>query len=201
MSFLRQMMALALVAAPLGASLSACSTTANVTEVFTSLDEDGARRRNLFFTDSKNIFCIARTGVGRPGVTAEAFIRQSQAYDLTSNRFVPVNRVAAYSEMVLSPSNGEQRISLQLRPLDEKGEPDQELPFFVGSFECEIRLDGVIEGRTQFNIDYPPCPPAIIVPGTQCIGFYREGDQCPAAGESGDPKPTCSCTEAQGWQC
>lgn len=184
------------------ALLPSCSTTANVTEVYTALDGDGARKRNEFFTDTKEIHCVGEAGIGRPGVTIEGFIRQVQAYDFVENRFVPVNRVLAYAEMSPEPSKQPVKIDLVLAPgSGEEGANEEEQPFIAGRYECEIRLDGSVEGTAVFNIAFPPCPPAIIIPGSRCFGYYRENDLCPASGESGAPDPKCSCSLLEGWKC
>src|SRR5437868_1605463 len=94
----------------------ACSQTANVTDVFTALDGAGNRKRNEFFTDTKEIHCIAKAGVGRPGVTVEAFIRQLQAYDFPTNKYVPVNKVLAYGERELEQSNVPTTVDVVLSP-------------------------------------------------------------------------------------
>src|SRR5437868_14056186 len=94
----------------------ACSKTANVTEVFTALDSAGFRKRNEFFTDTKEIHCVVKAGVGRPGVTLEAFVRQLQAYDFPTNKYVPVNRVLAYAEEQLQAGNGQQNVDVGLSP-------------------------------------------------------------------------------------
>ena len=192
------------------AVLPSCTSTANVTEVYTALDAAGLRRRNEFYTDAKEIHCIAEAGIGRDGVTVEGFIRQRQAYDFVENRFVPVDRVLAYAET--SPARSAQpiKISVSLTAGATEQTPgglaagqtgDDDKPFVAGRYECEIRLDGVVEGTAVFNIDFPPCPPAVILQGTRCFGFYRENDLCPASGESGSPDPKCTCTQAGGWKC
>lgn len=186
------------------ALLPSCTSTANVTEVYTALDGDGNRRRNEFFTDTKEIHCIAEAGIGRPGVTIEGFIRQLQAYDFAQNRYVPVDRVLAYTEFSPSPNQQPTKIDLSLTPGEGEKEGAQnanEQPFIAGRYQCEVRLDGAVEGIAVFNIDFPPCPPAVIIPGSRCFGYYRENDLCPASGESGAPDPKCSCTLLGGWKC
>lgn len=182
---------------------ASCSTTANVTDVYMSLDGDGTRRRNEFFTDSKEIHCIGEAGVGRPGVTAEGFVRQLQAYDFATNKYEPVDRIVAYGETALARSpNGLVRLDLSLKPgtATEQAAGSNEAPFVAGRYQCEVLLDGELEGTAIFNIEFPPCPPAIIVPFSRCFGYYRENDLCPANGATAAQEPKCSCTLG-GWQC
>lgn len=184
--------------------LPSCSQTANVTEVWTALDSDGTRRRNEFFTDSKEIHCIARAGIGREGVTIEAFIRSVQLYDFGTNRFEPLDAVVAYAEFKADRAQAPTTFDLRLTARDPR-KPDAEqtaedAPFFPGRYKCEILLDGALEGEAIFNIGFPPCPPTFIVPGSKCFGFYRENDLCPALGASAAQEPKCSCT-LSGWEC
>jgi hypothetical protein len=184
--------------------LPSCSQTANVTEVWMALDSDGSRRRNEFFTDTKEIHCVSKAGIGREGVTVEAFIRSIQLYDFGTNRFEPLDAIVAYAEFKADRSQQPATFDLELTARDpRKGEgasSDEDVPFFPGRYQCEILLDGELEGTAIFNIGFPPCPPAFIVPGSECFGFYRENDLCPAYGASAAPEPKCSCT-LQGWQC
>ena len=67
---------LALAALPV---LSVARTsTANIDDVWMSLDSDGARRRVTFYTDTSEIHCIAQGGFGRPNVTVGGVIREIQ---------------------------------------------------------------------------------------------------------------------------
>ena len=197
------------VAAAFGAlvctAMPACSATANVSDVWMSLDEDGARRRNVFYTDSATITCVAELGIGRKDVTIEMLIRQIRGAEIGTDEFVPVNKVVAASELrpeITKDKPGLATLTLSPPSVDEEGnvKEDQEAPFEPGSFVCEVMLDGKLEGRAAFNIDYPPCPTKVILPGTPCFGFYTLGTECPASGATGEPDPTCTC-EAGGWKC
>jgi len=61
--------------------LPACPKTAGVDEVFMSLDPDGSRRRNVFYTDTKSISCIAKVAAGRRDVTFQVRLRAVQVYE------------------------------------------------------------------------------------------------------------------------
>lgn len=179
----------------------ACSSTAGVGDVWTSPDEDGGRRRNIFYTDSKAIFCLAEVGVGRTDVTLEIIIRYIQEYSITERRVTNTNKVVAYHEERPERTNDRTAIkAIGLVPADPTGKPDDKLPFQAGRGQCEVYLDGKLEGTAIFNIGFPPCPSAAIVPGARCGGFYEEGKDCPMFGETGDPSARCRC-DGSAWQC
>jgi hypothetical protein len=189
------------VALALTATLSACTTTANITDVQMSLDPDGDRIRNVFYSDTKEIHCIASASVGRRGATIETLIRQLAQYDFDRREYIETDAVAAYIEESPAPSAEPFTVSVKLTPLGRDGSPDGELPYPVGRFQCEVRLDGELKGVSIFNIDFPPCPTAIIVPTTLCWGFYEEDKVCPYYGESSRDPRTCRCSRLGGWEC
>jgi hypothetical protein len=89
--------ALAIALLALGASPS-CTATANVSDAWMSLDQDGGRHRNVFFTDTKEIFCIADIVTGRNNATLEMQLRRLQTFDFTKNDFTNVDIVSSYME-------------------------------------------------------------------------------------------------------
>lgn len=185
--------------------LPACAATANVSDVWMSIDEDGARRRNVFFTDSSNITCIAEVGIGRRDATLEMLFRQIRAAPFGTDAFEEVNKVVLAREFHPDiTTDGPALVNLTLRPmsLDTDGllKEDDQAPYEPGSYLCEVMLDGVKRESAAFNIEYAPCPTAIIQEGVPCKGFYTVGTRCPVNGASGQPEPTCSCEE-QGWTC
>lgn len=202
----RRLGAAAALGVLVASALPACSATANVSDAWMSLDEDGSRRRGVFFTDSASITCIAEVGVGRKDVTIEMLIRQIAATpERGSNDFEPINAVVLARDF--HPDITKEKpalLGLTLIPssVDENGrlKEDQEAPFNAGSYICEVYLDGEKTKTVNFNIDYPPCPTAVIQQGTPCLGFYPTSEECPASGATGDPEPTCVC-EAKGWNC
>ncbi|MBX3200008.1 MAG: hypothetical protein KF894_17865 [Labilithrix sp.] len=201
----RRLGALALLGALLSSVLPACSATANVGDVWMSLDEDGGRRRSVFFTDSAAITCIAEVGVGRQDVTLEILIRQIRGAAVGTDDFEPMDQVVLARD--LRPDitkDGPALIAVTMVPssIDEEGrlKEDQEAPFSPGSYICEVMLDGVLQKSVAFNIDYPPCPTVLIREGTPCLGFYTFDTECPAGGASGQPQPTCVCS-GKDWVC
>lgn len=191
-----------------GTTVVACTATANVAAVYTSIDADGARRRNVFFTDSKEIHCIAEVSNGREDVTLEGIIRQLQVYDFGAGSYANVDRVVANIEVRPQRTSGPPaKIDVALStaagasaPGGEGGQETQ--PYPAGRYQCEILLDGALVGTALFNIDFPPCPTAVIQPGSLCVGYYRPSDACPRDGESTSTPnpPRCTC-EPSGWSC
>jgi hypothetical protein len=186
------------------ASLSSCTTTARISDVYMALDGQGDRKRNVFVTDSKEVHCIIEMGIGRPGVTVEAVLRQIQRYDFGMDKFLDTNRVFASAENSPQAGSGVQKLDVTLKVLDASGQPEDGAPFPTGRFICEASLDGVLEMSAIFNIDFPDCPTSTIVPGTVCFGFYKNLSVCPHYGVStgGLPNsPNCQCDVIKGWQC
>ena len=184
-------------ALPLAVVATSCSQTANVTDVYTALDGDGARKRNEFFTDTKEIHCIAEAGIGRPGVTIEGLIRQTQRYDFEQSQLVEADRVVANVETSPEPGQTLQKIDLVL---EKPGQQGDEVPYVPGRFVCEVRLDGELAGTATFNVLFPDCPTSAIAPGSFCLGFYEPNRQCPRFGATSNEEGTCSCT-LTGWDC
>lgn len=182
-------------------ALSSCATTARISDVYMALDGQGDRRRNVFVTDSKEVHCIIEMGIGRPGVTVDAILRQVQRYDFVADRYSETNRVFANAENSPQPGSGVQKLDITLKVLDASGQPADGAPFPTGRFVCEASLDGVLEMSAIFNIDFPDCPTSTIVPGTVCIGFYKNLSVCPHYGVSAGGPPNCQCDEIKGWQC
>jgi hypothetical protein len=185
---------------PAGA-LASCTTTARVTDIYTALDGNGDRKRNVFFTDSKEVHCVVEMGIGRPGVTIEAIIRQDQSYDFIADRFFEADRVLANAENVPTAQEGIQKLDIVLKPSGPNGEDATGSPFPPGRYQCEAYLDGALEKVTIFNIDFPPCPAASIFPGSQCYGFYKKLDVCNKYGDTSRDPAHCRCSIANGWEC
>lgn len=194
-------------AVPLGvaalSTLSACSTTANISDIYLALDSAGARRRTIFFTDTKEIHCIAEGSFGRQDVTVEAYIRQVRAYNPADDDFDTVDRYGSFLELTpaTNPGGPPQKLDLSIRPTDEKGEFDDTKPFSAGSYKCEFMLDGEVVKSIDFNIDFPECPGAAIFSGDPCIGFYQLNKKCPGGGAKSTDKDTCNCGGPNGWEC
>jgi hypothetical protein len=186
-------------------ALVACTTTANVSEVWMSIDEDGARRRSVFYTDSESVTCVAKVGVGRNDATFELLVRRVAEAPPGTDDYQPVNKVVVAREVHPDvTADAPAIIALSMKPTsvgsDGKLKEDEDAPFTPGSYVCEVSVDGVTQKHAAFNIEYAPCPTVQIQQTAPCLGFYQAGTQCPAAGATGDPTPTCACTD-RGWQC
>lgn len=199
--FLASCVPLALVALPVVST--SCTTTANITDLVMSLDSDGARVRQQFFTDTDEIHCIATGAFGRNDVTVTGFIRQVRAWDFTDNSEKEVTRT--FGDVDIHPQAGggqnspPQKIDIKFERVDKNNKPSDSAPYPQGSFICEVQIDGVTAKQVRFNIDFPPCPTSIIADGTPCFGFYTTDTHCPAGGLGGDG-PDCKCDTA-GWSC
>jgi hypothetical protein len=189
-------------------SALSCTSTANVSDVWMSIDDDGARRRTLFFADSSSVVCVAEVGIGRRDVTVEMLIRQIRELGAGGAEFQETNRVVGANEFHPSPTQGRPALlSLKMVPtaIDASGNAlaNEAAPFAPGSYRCEVLVDGKESGGAAFNIRYADCPRARIVFGQECAGFYATDPPtlCPLNGASGSAEPTCTCTGAGGWEC
>ena len=183
------------------AAVVSCTSTARVSDVYTALDGTGARKRNVFFTDTKEIHCVVELGIGRKGATVEALVRELQAYDFVSDKFFATDRVLTNVETAPTPSDGIQIVDVTLKPRGPDGVETDGLPFPPGHFVCEAYLDGKLEQTAVFNIDFPDCPASMIVPATLCFGFYKQNLECPRYGVSSRDTAKCHCTTLKGWEC
>lgn len=193
--------ALAVTSFLLLASVASCTSTARVVDVYMALDGQGDRKRNIFFTDTKEIHCVVELGIGRTGSTVETIVRQLQAYDFEADRFFETDRVVANAEAAPQPSQGLQKLDITLKPAGPNGEDASGEPYPPGRFQCESYLDGALEQVAIFNIDFPPCPQASIRAATLCYGFYKKDLQCPKYGVTSRDPLTCTCRVLDGWEC
>jgi hypothetical protein len=77
------------------------------------------------------------------------------------------------------------------------GSTSQPNPYPVGTFTCELAIDGEREDSVDFDIRFPACPVLPPVAGQLCRGWVRAGSRCEGVGAR-----LCSCDETTGtWQC
>jgi len=73
------------------------------------------------------------------------------------------------------------------------------VPYPAGEYTCQVALDGVVVGSSDFSILYPvpgcPVPPPIT--GVPCYDWFPKGSQCPSY-EAGE---TCTCEDSGAWDC
>jgi hypothetical protein len=253
----------------------ACDT-AGVSYVYMAIDSAGAQHRQVFYTDSNGIYCIAKFSSGRTDATLDFTVRQTHTYpwcgalnNPTGNGPVahPIFGVGeqtpgkgvetAVAEELLPngiqfditcppppsglcvpnlPSTGFCDVSKVQKeqagtcPTSSVGEgpdscgpgftcceslvetvggsggsssPVSDAPYPAGSYVCEVDLDGVEVGETEFQIEYPPgvapaiCPEAPPISGIPCYNWVPEGAQCPGFNAS----ETCGCGVSGIWNC
>jgi hypothetical protein len=170
--------ALALVSAttPL---VAGCSS--DTVDVYMALDADGARKRTTFYTDTDAIVCIAEVPAGKGGTTVNAVIRR--VYD-GSNRVDDVIYVAEQVPQSQSGGSGAPKVAFTVTKPANDGGAQQDEPWPVGAFQCEITVDGTLKGVAPFKIEIPDCPLYPVTQGTRCSGFYSAGTTCKAADQS-----------------
>jgi hypothetical protein len=175
----------ALVLAP---ALASCGGP-KLVDAYMALDGEGARKREVFFTDSEQIWCIAEMQSGKTGVTVNATVRATQLDGVDGNY------VVALGEQV--PQTGKSTLGFELVVQDQAGEQLRDYPFVPGKYVCDIAIDGKPETSVEFTILIPPCPAYPVTAGTVCGGFYPTGAKCPAV----DQSVTCTCEENGRWKC
>jgi hypothetical protein len=170
--------------------LLASCRSAGIKRAYMSLDSDGKRQRDVFYTDSDGIFCVAEVASGRDDVTIEATLRQTAEYSSLNGALIPTSHFLARSEE--APGAGDDiKVSFQL----ELENDDQ--PFPAGRFACDLALDGDREESLDFEIRFPACPAAPLVTGLACAGFVLPGATCPGAVTG----TLCTCAGSGAWEC
>lgn len=186
----------ALAAAWLCSTLASCRT-AGLKRVFMSLDQQGNRKRTTFFADTASIFCVGELVSGRADVTVESKIKATTLYDPDSDSMVPAHGLAWLGEAAPGKTDGA-FVSFELAKVSEGGgSPSQRSLYPVGTFTCELAIDGEREDSVDFDIAFPPCPVLPPAQGQLCRGWVRAGSRCQGAGAL-----SCTCDGASGaWQC
>jgi len=177
------------LAAWLGSWLLACNTV-GVKDTYAALDGQGARKRSVFYTETKAIYCVMEMTSGVEDVTVIARLRANALYSELTGEPAPLDTIVGAEEH--APGAGENIIiSFRLdKPMGEEFYP-------AGDFSCEFLIDGELEASVDFEIRYPECPFAPIETGTSCAGLVLSESECP--GPFGD---TCLCTPDLGiWEC
>jgi hypothetical protein len=175
-------------------SLTSCRT-AGFKRVFAALDEQGNRKRTTFFADTTAIFCAGELVSGRTDVTVQATIRANELYDVRSDRLLPVRGIAWVGELAPGKTTGTV-VSFKLLKTPNGGPEEDQLPYPVGTYTCELSIDGEPEDSVNFDIQFPACPVLPPTPDQSCAGWVRPGSQCEGAGAR-----ICSCAESGVWQC
>jgi hypothetical protein len=171
---------------------AACTATANVDDAFMALDSAGDRKRDVFFTDTAQIYCVAEFASSRTDVTVNIKLHQLSRYDFVQNQIVGFD--AYPTELEIAPgAAARSKHSLLLVVADEQGNAKQGLPYQAGDYECQVFLDGHLQKSVRFSIQFPPCPDIRILANSTCLGFYRLGDKCPELGAASTQNLSCAC--------
>lgn len=169
-------------------ALSSCRS-AGIKRAYMSLDSDGSRKRDVFFTDTENIFCVAEIANGRKDLTVGGAWRSTSFYSPIDGTPRQANAVLGIGEE--APGAGEDvKVFFRLELPDDT-------PYPAGTFVCDLSLDGEVEESLDFEIRFPACPAAPLVSGLVCRDFVVDGSTCPGA-LSGT---TCTCTDSGIWEC
>ena len=180
----------------LASALASCRT-AGLKRVYMSLDERGDRKRSTFFTDTAAIYCVGELVSGRSDVTVESRITAKTLYDPSSDAMVPAPGIGWLGEYAPGKTEGTYVSFLLAKGAGEGSSSAEPGPYPVGTFTCELAIDGEREDSVDFDIAFPACPVLPPVTGQLCRGWIRAGSRCQGAAEQ-----SCLCEEASGaWQC
>lgn len=189
-------------------TVSACADR-ELHSIVMALDATGDRPRSEFYTDTTSIFCVADYASTRKDITINAIIRK--VLDENNN---PADEILAVGEIAPGISHGQLSFELHHPEPPPGSMASGTLPFPVGTFRCELYVDGLEPGgaenvkpspkgqnrapqqQIEFKIKYPSCPVAFPQTNVVCGGYYRTGQQCRGANN----KTTCTC-DGTVWQC
>jgi hypothetical protein len=162
-----------------------------------ALDDKGDRKRSTFFTDTTSIFCDGELVSGRADVTVGSTIRARTIYDPASDSLVPARGRAWIGEEAPGKTSGT-IVSFRLLkvPGGVNGANDDGLPYPVGTYNCELSIDGETEDSVDFAIEFPDCPVLPPVSDQPCRGWVRAGSVC-----DGTAGRVCECAPSGVWQC
>jgi hypothetical protein len=163
--------------------------TSGFRDAYMALDSAGKRKREHFYTDTDQIFCIGKFVRGVEDVTVSATLRAQQLYDPHDGHAYDVDYRLAISDE--APGKGEETVvSFELQRQDSDG------PYAAGRFLCELAIDGEVEELLPFEVKFPDCPEAPIFGGGICAGFVLEGSRC-----MGALSTPCVCGTDGIWSC
>ncbi len=173
------------------AGLASCNSAA-IKRGYMSLDNQGERRRTIFYTDTDSIYCIGELAIGRKDVTIAATFRALDFATPPKGDLVPTNTVLAVADE--NPGGTGDDIMATFQLIKTK---DATAPWPAGKFVCELSIDGALEESIPFEIDYPECPLQPPLDGDACAGFFLPQSTCTGAITA----ETCVCSDGGAWQC
>ena len=161
-----------------------------VKDAYTALDSRGDRKRDVFYTDTKAIYCVLELASGVADVTVTAQLRANALYDDHTGEPHAAGTIVGVEEH--APGAGENLI-VSFR-IDK---PDGLDVYPAGDFTCEFLIDGALEAELHFEVRYPDCPFMPIEALSSCAQVVLRGAECPAP--FGGP---CVCAPDAGvWEC
>jgi hypothetical protein len=174
---------------------SSCRT-AGFKRVFTALDDRGDRKRTVFFTDTTAIFCVGELVSGRADVTVGSTIRATQLYDPVTDSLMPAQGVAWIGEAAPGTAT-DTFVSFSLvKAQSSSGTDETGIPYQVGTYTCDLSIDGQNEDSVDFAIEFPACPVLPPSPGEPCAQWVRQGSIC-----DGALGLSCICAASGTWSC
>lgn len=183
-------------------ALAACALvscrTAGFKQVYMALDDKGDRKRTTFFADTTSIFCVAELVSGRADVTVNSVIRAKTMYDPISDSLVPAQGIGWIGEAAPGKTTDGIVSFKLLKTSGAMGSVNEDqLPYPVGTYTCDLSIDGDLEDSVNFAIQFPACPVLPPTAGEPCEGWVRPQSEC--AGFYGSP---CTCDLLSGaWVC
>lgn len=165
--------------------------TSGFKDTYMALDAEGNRQRDVFATDTEQIYCVAEMASGAADVTVIARLRVWAVYDpLTGQPLEREGDIIGVEEQ--APGVGS---SIRASFLIEKPEGSELYP--AGQFTCELYLNGELEASLDYETQYPDCPFQPIEPESSCAGLVLFGSQCPSPIGG-----VCTCVADTGlWSC
>jgi hypothetical protein len=171
--------------------------TAGFKQVFMALDEKGDRKRTTFFADTTAIFCAGELVSGRADVTVNSSIQAKTLYDPVSDSLIPAQGIGWIGESAPGKTTDTVVSFKLLKGTSAMGSVNEdELPYPVGTYRCDLSIDGELEESVDFAILFPDCPVLPPTAGEPCAGWVRPGAEC--GGFFGD---TCACDPSGTWAC
>ena len=169
--------------------LTAGCDTAGFSDAYMALDSSGKRKRDHFFTDTEDIYCVGKMASGVEDLTVSASLRATQIYDRRGGKPIDVDYYLGVED--LAPGAGSDiTVSFKLE------RTDSDAPYLAGKFVCELAIDGEVRERVPFDVRFPECPEAPIVNDALCGGFVLEGARC-----GGALNDDCTCRQDGVWSC
>jgi hypothetical protein len=173
----------------LSIGLLGCDTV-GVKDAYTALDGRGDRKRDVFYTDTKAIYCVLEMASGVADVTVTARLRANALYDERTGEAHAVDTIVGIEEQ--APGAGEnQVVSFRIQ------KPQGLDVYPAGDFTCELLIDGELEAELDFEVQYPDCPFLPIEAQSSCAQVVLRGVECPAPFGG-----ACVCEPDAGvWEC